>query len=226
MITLVGRPLMSILPGPSSRSPRPPDAAGAEIGNDQWRIGAAAVVGLVVALVAPVLAVPVAVAVWTVPHLRARARRRRRDRDLVDDAPAVVELFRLAAAAGLSVHLAVGAVTARTQGLISEALADVVGREAMGEPLADALDRFGRLGSPVRPLAASLVAAERYGAPLGPALERVALDARLLRRRHTEEAARRLPVLLLFPLVVCILPAFGLLTVVPLVVASLPHLSS
>jgi len=58
-----------------------------------------------------------------------------------------------------------------------------------------------------------LAGAERYGTPLLPALDRLALDARLDRRRRAEEAARRVPVKLLFPLVLCVLPAFGLLTV-------------
>ena len=47
----------------------------------------------------------------------------------------------------------------------------------------------------------------------------------MLRRREAEERARRLPVQLLFPLVVCVLPAFGLLAVVPLLAGSLPALS-
>ncbi len=96
----------------------------------------------------------------------------------------------------------------------------------MGERLADSLDRFAGLGEAVRPLAAALVAAERYGTALGPSLDRVAIDARSIRRRQAEEAARRLPVQMLFPLVACILPAFGLLTVVPLLAASLPRLSA
>ena len=95
----------------------------------------------------------------------------------------------------------------------------------MGEPLADALGRLADLGPAVRPLAAALVAAERDGAAIGDRLERLALDARLGHRRRAEEAARRLPVQLLFPLVGCVLPAFGLLTVVPLLAASMPHLS-
>ena len=74
------------------------------------------------------------------------------------------------------------------------------------------------------PLASALRGAARYGAPLGASLERVAVDARILRRRRAEEDARRLPVQLLFPLVLCVLPAFGLLAVVPLLLASLRSL--
>jgi tight adherence protein C len=217
----VGHVLRSIRPGAPNRSIRDRDAAAHDV-----RVGAAALAALTMAVLVPVLALPVAVAVWAIPSFRVRAKHRRRERDLIDEVPAVVELFRLASAAGLSVHLALSVVAARTRGLVSDALSAVIAGESMGEPLADALERLARLGAPVRPLAGALIGAERYGTPLGPTLERVALESRLLRRRRTEEAARRLPVLMLFPLVLCILPAFGLLTVVPLLVASLPHLSS
>jgi tight adherence protein C len=56
---------------------------------------------------------------------------------------------------------------------------------------------------------------------LAPGLERLSLELRLDRRRRAEIEARRVPVRLLAPLVVCVLPAFALLTVVPLLVASL-----
>ena len=65
---------------------------------------------------------------------------------------------------------------------------------------------------------------ERYGAPLGPALERIAADVRRRRQRRAEEAARKVPVALLFPLVLCILPAFALLTVAPLIAGALREL--
>jgi pilus assembly protein TadC len=66
-----------------------------------------------------------------------------------------------------------------------------------------------------------LVASERYGAPLLPGLERLGAEVRLQRQRRAEEAAGRIPVRLLFPLVGCILPAFALLTVAPLIAGAL-----
>src|SRR3712207_6889914 len=47
-------------------------------------------------------------------------------------------------------------------------------------------------------------------------LDRLAFEVRADRRRRAEEAARRVPVKLLFPLVLCTLPAFALLTMAPL----------
>jgi tight adherence protein C len=81
------------------------------------------------------------------------------------------------------------------------------------------------LGPDAAPVAHVLVDGAATGAPLGPPLAAVAATARDRRRREAEAAARRLPVQLLFPLVCCILPAFGLLAVVPLLAASLRSLA-
>jgi len=197
----------------------PPDPAA------DLRCGAALVVaGAAAVVVSPVVAVPVAAACWAVPALRGRSRRRAREQAVRAAVPDTVDLFRLAVGAGLSVRQAVEAVAARAPDPVAAALDEVVRRTALGERLGDALDALDALGDPALPLAAALRGAARHGAPLTDALERVAVDARLLRRRRAEEDARRLPVQLLFPLVLCVLPAFGLLAVVPLLLASLRSL--
>ena len=104
-------------------------------------------------------------------------------------------------------------------------LTQVVALTRRGTRLADALDALAdRLGDAVRPMTSALVSCERYGAPIGPTLERLGVDVRLASRQRAEAAARRVPVRLLFPLVTCILPAFALLTVAPLIAGSLTGL--
>ncbi|MDG2113673.1 MAG: hypothetical protein P8N02_13785 [Actinomycetota bacterium] len=67
----------------------------------------------------------------------------------------------------------------------------------------------------------SVVLSARYGLPIDPALERVEAELGAALRRRREIRVRRLPVQLLFPLVVCVLPAFALVGVVPVVIAAL-----
>ena len=76
----------------------------------------------------------------------------------------------------------------------------------------------------MRPLVRVLIDGDRYGTELEPALEQLAADSRLLRRRRAEEQARRLPLRLLLPLVACILPAFILLTLAPVLAETLTTL--
>lgn len=167
---------------------------------------------------------------WRLPSLSvpvlAAVRQRRRDRAAVEaDLPEVVDLLRMCVGAGLTVPLAVQAVARRADGPVARALGQAAGNAAArGLRLADELDAVaepGGLGEPVRPLVGVLTGCERYGHAIGPALERLAAECRADERRRAEAAARRVPVLLLFPLVTCILPAFALLTVAPLLAGAL-----
>lgn len=190
---------------------RPPDPVA------DGRVGLALLVALPIALAAPPIGVAVAALAWGVPGFRARAVVRRREAAVARELPEVVDLLALAVGAGLTVSLAVGAVGRRAPGVLGAELARVAEEVALGRRLADALgDVPGRAGEATRPVVAALVDAERYGAPLLDQLDRLAAEVRAGRRRAAEEAARRVPVKLLFPLVLCTLPAFGLLTVAPL----------
>ena len=73
----------------------------------------------------------------------------------------------------------------------------------------------------LRPLADTLRTSTRLGTPVAPALARLATEVRADVRRRAEARARTIPVRLCFPLVGCVLPAFALLTVVPVVVDGL-----
>ena len=201
---------------PAGQRP-PPDAARA--------VGAAAVAALVSLVVAPVLTPAVALAGWAVPRHRARAAGRRRLRALEAGVPDLVDLLVLAVGAGCNVPLALAAAGRRSAGPLAVEVRRVSAEADRGRRLADALDDLPvRAGEPVRALAAVLAACERYGAPALPALERLAGEVRVQRQRRAEAAARRVPVTLLFPLVLCILPAFALLTVAPLVAGALREL--
>lgn len=175
-------------------------------------------------LLGPYLGSAVAVGAFFAPVVRARAARSRAAMQCQVAVPELVDLFRLAVGAGLSVHQVIPVVVPHAPEVSLPALREVQRRVAVGARLGDALDALDELGEPVRPLVSALRAAAFDGVALAPALDRAAADARLQRRRSAEISARRLPVQLLFPLVLCVLPAFGLLAVVPLIVAALGSL--
>jgi len=189
-----------------------------------------------VALVVPALAIavvvlPLSVAIALVatalaaPRVLVARARRRREAAIQRSLPEVVDLVHLAVGAGLNVHLAVEAVTRRLDGPLADDLSSALEEVALGRRLGDALaDVPSRAGASVRPLINALVTSDRYGAPLGDALALLAAEVRADRRRRAEEAARRVPVKLLFPLVFCVLPAFGLLTLVPLIAGAVSAL--
>ena len=137
--------------------------------------------------------------------------------DAVVTMPDAVDLLRVAADAGLPPIVAVDAVAERAPPPWNLALAAVAAQVQRGRLFADAVTELGTAcGDPGRRLAVVLRGAGD-GADLALGLDRLAIDARDLRRRRTEEHARRVPVRLLAPLVLCALPAFVLLALAPLV---------
>jgi tight adherence protein C len=193
--------------------------------GDARRLGRALLAGAVALPVLPVAAPGLAMAVWGAPALSMRRARRARAEAVLRSLPEVVDLLHLAVGAGLTVPLAVEAVARRADGPIATELRVAVDEVAMGRRLADALvDVPVRAGEAVRPVVTALVASDRYGAPLAASLGRIAAEVRADRRRRAEEIARRVPVKLLFPLVCCVLPAFGLLTLAPLIAGAVAAL--
>ena len=189
------------------------------------RLGTAIAAAALAGATLPLAAVPAGLLAWALPAVLARREHRRRLAAIAADLPDVVDLLVLAVGAGLTVRLAVGAVARRSPGPLGAELARAGEEADLGRRLADALDDLpARAGEATRPLIGALIASERYGAPLGASLERLAHEVRADRRRRAEEAARKVPVKLLFPLVSCTLPAFGLLTVAPLIASAVRSL--
>ena len=163
----------------------------------------------------------------TVAAVAGRRRARRRDRVLRIDRnlPEVIDLLGLVVGAGRPTVSALADICPRVAEPFRSELAAVVKRTTAGEPFVEAVRRLREsLGPSVSSVVYAVTAAEVDGAPLQPALERAADEAHRRRRVRAEEEARRVPVLMLFPLVFCILPAFCLLTVVPLLVGTVADL--
>jgi tight adherence protein C len=156
-----------------------------------------------------------------------KAQRAARARDAARRArlPDAVDLLVVAGAAGLAPRQAIVLVAERGPPDLRPAFAEVVSRANTGEPWARAVSRLiSTIGEPARPVVHALIAAAQDGAPMATVLTHLADDSRRQRRNDMEAAVRRLPVRLSFPLVCCSLPAFVLLTVVPLVAAGLRRL--
>jgi pilus assembly protein TadC len=94
-----------------------------------------------------------------------------------------------------------------------------------GQRLSDVLMRWRQAGGwDIADVVDVLLAADRDGGPVAPVLDQLAAEARAQRRREAAAQARQLPVRLAAPLVLCTLPSFVLLGVVPLVAGALASL--
>jgi Flp pilus assembly protein TadB len=110
--------------------------------------------------------------------------------------------------AGLSFDLSLAALVARSPRVarLPEArrlLADL----RLGRPPRVAFEAFAASGADEARVAALVESARRFGAPLAELLVAQADALREAERRQAEAKARRLPVLMTFPLTFCVLPA-------------------
>ena len=153
--------------------------------------------------------------------LRRRRADRRRAASLRAELPVVVDLVSVALAAGCTPFLAVEHAARHSPHRAARALATAGRAHALGGSFDDALRDLGRTEPVLRPLADALATSARLGAPATLVLERLAVDVRADLRRRAEARARTIPVRLCFPLVACVLPAFALLTVAPVVFGGL-----
>lgn len=172
----------------------------------------------------PRVNIPVPPIVLRVVAAPARRRRERRERAaVVRQLPVAVDLLGVAVAAGCTPYLAVQLAVRDAPPGVARPLGQVMRACAAGATFDDALREVGIGVPPLRALTDTLRSATRLGAPVAPALARLAVEVRADVRRQAEARARTVPVRLCFPLVACVLPAFALLTVAPVVLDGLHH---
>lgn len=190
--------------------------------------GVRVLVGLVAALLLlaptplPVLALPIGALLVRVPAIAASRAARRRTRAASLELPMFLDLLSIATSAGLAPQLAVRRAVEPATGFLAAELGKALGAADLGGRWRDELEAAtDRLELPdLRRAVALLRRTETYGASLGEEMQRLAADVRESRRSLAAERARAAPVKMLFPLVFLILPAFLLLTVVPVLLTT------
>lgn len=155
---------------------------------------------------------------WVTGRMEPAAVRRRRER-LAAAVPHAVDLMAACLGAGLSPAAAVEQVAQAVEPPLSEELTAVCARLRMGvDPVTVWRDlaahpQLGRLGRTVARAAES-------GASVADAMLRLSDDLRRQTRAEVESRARAVGVKAALPLGTCLLPAFVLVGVVPLVAGS------
>ncbi|MFV1990796.1 MAG: type II secretion system F family protein [Acidimicrobiales bacterium] len=158
---------------------------------------------------------------------RRRVQAARRVRELESAMPEMVELLSVALYGGLGLQEACVAVSERIDGPLGDELQACMRQIQRGQRFDDALVDFrDRAGAAYRGVVSAILATQRYGLPLAATLERLSSEARAERRRLADARARRLPVQMLFPLVLLFLPSVLLVVVVPVIGAALLQLVS
>jgi Flp pilus assembly protein TadB len=176
-------------------------------------LGGALVVG---GRVAPVVGVVAAVAAWVVIGRAEPPEARRAREEVRRDLPHVVDLFAATLRAGAAPGDGVAVVCAALPGAATARLGGVCARLSLGvdpalvwQSLADDPE--------LAPLGRTLARAHATGASVVPSVERLADDLARRARGDVEDRARAVGVKAALPLGLCLLPAFILVGIVPLV---------
>jgi Flp pilus assembly protein TadB len=174
------------------------------------------------ALVSPVVGAVAALIAWRIPDL-ALARLARRALAAADrEIPVLLDLLAVATSAGLPPQLAFRRAVEAATGPLAEELRSVLDASDLGGRWRDELIVVGeRLALPdLRRLLGALARTDSLGSSLAEEVGHLASDVREVRRAAAAQRARTAPVKMLFPLVFLVLPAFLLLTVVPVLLTT------
>ncbi len=150
--------------------------------------------------------------------LRRVANRRRRQ--ILRQLPDMLDLITLSIEAGLAFDGSVHEATRRFKGPLSDELKRAMKEVTLGKPRAQALrDMAERLKlEDISLLVSAVHQAETLGSPLAEALKALATELRKKRLRMIREQIAKLPVKLIFPLVLFIFPTLFIVILGPAIV--------
>jgi len=169
-----------------------------------------------------VFALPIAALACRLPEVRLSRLAARRLVAANREVPVLLDLLAVATSAGLPPQTALRRAVDAAEGPLADEMRTVLRATDLGGRWRDELAATSRrLGLPdLERVVGALTRAEALGSSLAEEVERLAADVREARRAAATERARAAPVKMLFPLVFLVLPAFLLLTVVPVLVAT------
>jgi len=176
-----------------------------------------------------VLVVPIACAALGIaaPMLWLRRRARGRQLAIWKSLPDTFDLITVSVEAGLGLDAAMRQVAEKVRGPLADEIAQMLREVGMGRARREALeDLAARTDVPeVVTFVNAIVQAEQLGTSVGRVLRSQAVMLRIRRRQKAEATARRAPIKMVFPLVLCIMPSFFIVTVGPIFVRFVDYLS-
>jgi tight adherence protein C len=141
----------------------------------------------------------------------------RRQQTLRRELPDAIDLLTLSVEAGMGFEGAVAQIAATMPGALSREFARMLHEMQMGMRRADALRALSERTTVIelRTVCTSLLQATELGIPIVDVLREMAKEMRIRRRQNAETAAAKVPVKVVFPLVLCLLPALFVVVIGP-----------
>ena len=161
----------------------------------------------------------VALGVYHLPEAVLWSRGQERGQTMARELPDTLDQMSIAVEAGLSFEFALARAATTGSGPLAEELVRTLQDVAVGRPRREAYDALVRRTdvSDLRRFVGAINQAEAYGVPVADVLRTQADEMRVKRRQRAESEAMKVPVKVVFPLMICILPAMLLVVVGPAV---------
>lgn len=156
-----------------------------------------------------------------VPDYWVVSMRDKRQIAIQADAADTIDQLTISVEAGLGFDAALARVAATTEGPLTDELRHTISDIQAGVPRAQALRALSDRAQVVeiRQLVTALLQAQKHGVPMAETLRIQSAEMRLKRKQRTEEKAAKLTVKMLFPIIVCFVPVFIIISVVPALIS-------
>lgn len=135
--------------------------------------------------------------------------------------PETIDLMAIAVQAGMGLEGAIELVARKLPGPLGEELQRLLQEIQLGSSRRQALQKLrGRTEiQELSTFAMALIQADTIGSPVSEVLQTHAKEMRLMRRQRAREVAAKLPVKLLFPLLLTIFPALMIIVIGPAIIS-------
>jgi pilus assembly protein TadC len=170
------------------------------------------------------VAVGLGVASFFVSGRLGTGRSARRRERLTSQLPQACDLLAVCLESGLPLRQAVTVIADALDGPLADVLAELATEVRLGAEEARAWDELAAAEPALAPLAREVARAVGSGVALSRTLRSLGVDARRDAASVAEVRARRVGVRSVLPLMICFLPAFLLLGVVPIIGGVAQHL--
>ena len=166
------------------------------------------------------ITIGVAVAGYFGPNLYLYQKGYERTNALQRALPDALDLLTISVEAGLAFDSALSQVARNTKGPLAEEFARVLQEMQIGLGRSNALRAMGDRSTlpDLRSFCSAMVQADAFGIPVGQVLRVQSSEIRVKRRQRAEEAAQKIPVKIMVPLVLFILPSLFVAVLGPAII--------
>ena len=140
-----------------------------------------------------------------------------RQKEIIGTLSDTLDLLTISVEAGLSLNAAIAQVVQNVPGVLSSEFARMLQEIQLGVPRSDAFRHLAERTDveELNAFALAMIQADVFGVSIANVLRTQAQQLRIKRRQRAEQRAQQTPVKIVFPLVLCVLPALFVVIVGP-----------